>query len=597
MVISKFKYSCALCGSIIYAILSVFLLSHLSPRWTETPYLIFYLLLSFVYFFSISRLFKFPFDRIWPRGALIVISFSLIFSLIRLSDQLIGYAFSFNMQKIYYFIFFITILYFSFYYLIKTLFWIFFKKGHGISVWELSILPSVILNFWKGKRFILFIFLFGLAVRTLFAVQLTINLPPGVMEGPDSQYNEDALYLAQTGNLFDATRPFLSQKGSVVIFYATIYKIFGYYPLIARLFNALLGAICILFTYAIARFIFDETAAKIASILSAGYGFLIQYGGYIGSEAFGLFTLELFLLALFIAMKRKDFTSQIAAFISGLGLTLLIMARPEYYYSLFLIFPWIAFSWRKSKIKILFFSFGFMVIALPWMYRNFLTFGDFTLSSIVSASESTQQLLLHQTWFYEFKKFEAAGIPVNDFQQMLAQIFHHPLITLQIIWPHLAGQIMRFWDYDIFFTPAFIFLQPKSSAYNMVLCFYLYCFMVAGIFLSQKEWRYSMPLLFLILFKMISYALTTSQTMYDPVDGIFIQEFKDWYRFTIVPLTHVLMGGGIAYLLRSRYLLHFSPQMKPGYFLDILINIRRIISEGKIQRKYSHGHPYWIKWK
>jgi predicted nucleotidyltransferase len=26
-----------------------------------------------------------------------------------------------------------------------------------------------------------------------------------------------------------------------------------------------------------------------------------------------------------------------------------------------------------------------------------------------------------------------------------------------------------------------------------------------------------------------------------------------------------------------------------------LINIRHIISEGKIQRKYSHGHPYWIK--
>lgn len=28
---------------------------------------------------------------------------------------------------------------------------------------------------------------------------------------------------------------------------------------------------------------------------------------------------------------------------------------------------------------------------------------------------------------------------------------------------------------------------------------------------------------------------------------------------------------------------------------NILRNIRRIISEGKIQRKYSHGHPYWIK--
>lgn len=28
---------------------------------------------------------------------------------------------------------------------------------------------------------------------------------------------------------------------------------------------------------------------------------------------------------------------------------------------------------------------------------------------------------------------------------------------------------------------------------------------------------------------------------------------------------------------------------------NILRNIRRLISEGKIQRKYSHGHPYWIK--
>ncbi len=548
--LSKPKYYFALCGSIIYAILSVFLLSRLSPRWTTAHYLIFYAFLSFVYFFSISRLFKFPFDRILPRGALFVILFSLIFSLIRLSDQLIGYFFSFDVQKIYYFIFFVTLLYFSFYYFIKTLFPIFFERGSGISVWLQSQRPigmTFLQRFWKGKRFILFIFLFGLAVRTLFAVQLTIHLPPGVMGGPDSQYNEDAVYLAQTGNILDATRPFLSQKGSVVLFYAAIYKIFGYYPLIARLFNALLGAICILFTYAIARFIFDETAAKIAAILTAGYGFLIQYGGYIGSEAFGLFTLELFLLALFIAMKRKDILSQIAAFISGLGLTLLVMARPEYYYSLFLIFPWVVFLWRKSKMKILFFSFGFMILALPWMYRNFLTFGDFTFSTIVSAVDSTPQSLLHQTWFYEFKKFQAAGIPVNDFKQMLAQIFHHPLLTLKIIWPHLGSQIARFWDYDIFFTPAFIFLQPKSSAYNMVLCFYLYCFMVAGIFLTRKEWSYSILLLFLILFKTISYVLTTSSTMYEPIEGTFTQDFKDWYRFTIIPLTHILMGGGIAY--------------------------------------------------
>ena len=28
---------------------------------------------------------------------------------------------------------------------------------------------------------------------------------------------------------------------------------------------------------------------------------------------------------------------------------------------------------------------------------------------------------------------------------------------------------------------------------------------------------------------------------------------------------------------------------------NILRNIRHLISEGKLQRKYSHGHPYWIK--
>jgi len=113
--------------------------------------------------------------------------------------------------------------------------------------------------------------------------------------------------------------------------------------------------------------------------------------------------------------------------------------------------------------------------------------------------------------------------------------------------PHIAKGFYSFWDYNVFFTPAFIFLEPKNSCYNMALCLYLYMFMIIGFFIKGKARSAALFLIFLIAFKTVSYIFTTTPTFYE--EGRLMPLFKDWYRFTIIPFTHVFMGAGIAWLI------------------------------------------------
>jgi len=590
--------------ALIYSIAASLLLSKISPAglyksWDTTRYLVAYCLLSLIYLIWMSKFLKRDLASLLPGGIAAVIVFSLIFSLIGLEGTLLELAFTRKIQRAYFLCFFLTLMYAVFYNVVKSV----YSAARGFKDHNLVLSTSRYLTFhyialipyfiyelvkdrsvkhviiiiaafgaygigtlalrnkaikdnlyrlsrfmWDEKRFIFLIFVFALAIRVLFAVQLTRNLPPGMMGGPDSlATSQEAKYVAETGDMSAGPNSFLSQKGAVILFYALIYKIFGYDPFAARLFNALLGALSVVLTYYIARFIFNSTAAKIAAFLTAGYGFMIQYGIYIGSESLGLFALELFILGIIVASQKPDTCRfDIWPLISGAALALTIMTRPEYYYALAVIFLWVFYIFRGRKTGILFFFAGFIIIAAPWMYRNLLVLGEPTISSLLT-SRFKGDYMGGAIWHYELTKFAEAGLSVTGAKDILLNIIYHPVLSLNILLPHISKGIYSFWDYNTFFSPAFVFIEPKTSGYNMILCFYLYSFMVAGFFVSRNKLNFAALLLFLIVLKTVTYIFTTSATFWDGVN--YLSELKDWYRFTMVPLTHIFMGGGIMYLI------------------------------------------------
>jgi hypothetical protein len=370
------------------------------------------------------------------------------------------------------------------------------------------------------------------------------------MEGPDTQeIHNESIELSRTWDILDGKPVFLNQKGSVVIFYAAIYKAFGEDPLYGRLADAILGALCVLMAFYIADRMFGATAAKIAAALGAGYGYLIQYGVYIGTESIGLFSLMLFVCGVIAAEGKRGMMPYIFALVSGLSFAVCVMARSEYYYAIIPAFIWVVWTLRKSKAHMLPFFAGFAVIALLWSWRNLLAFGDFTISHLLTSSFKDDWL--GQLWRYEAEKFAAAGITATGPGEMLRQLFVHPFMALDIIFLRFAKGFYSFWDYNVFFTPAFVFLEPKNSCYNMALCLYLYMFMIMGFFIKGKARSAALFLIFLIAFKTISYIFTTTPTFYE--EGRLMPLFKDWYRFTIIPFTHVFMGAGIAWLISKSH--------------------------------------------
>lgn len=590
-------------SSLIFVGVSLLLLTRVTPgegfyqSWDTTRYLAAYLLISVLYFSGVSLLLGLKWGALIPSGILSSVVFSLGLMLVRLNGILLEIARPIKIQKVYFqvlllsFICFVAILtvriirnaisaarerdvklplsfYVLFHYaaLMPYMAYKLMRTGntkHNMIVFFSIIISTIVMlvlrnrgireglrklaaYFWDARRFLIIIFVFALAARVMFAVQLTRNLPSGFMEGPDTQaINDEALDLSRTWNILDSKPIFLNGKGSVVIFYAVIYKLFGYNPLYGRLADALLGALCVLLTFYIADRLFGHTAAKIASILTAGYGYLIQYGVYIGTEALGLLSIMVFVSGVLAARDRPKAAVIVLTLISGMSLAICVMARSEYYYAIIPAFIWVIIALRKERTGIAFFAAGFAVLALLWSWRNLLAFGNFTMSNFVTAD--FKDAWLGHLWQYETNKFAEAGIAVSGIGDMFRQLFISPAVAIKILAPHIIKCFYSFWDYNVFFTPAFIFLEPKDSCYNMALCFYLYLFMVAAFFLPAKRRDATLFLVFILLFKTASYIFTTTPTFYD--GGKLVALFKDWYRFTIIPFTHVFMGGGIAYLI------------------------------------------------
>ena len=160
-------------------------------------------------------------------------------------------------------------------------------------------------------------------------------------------------------------------------FLAGIYSISAGSILVARLANAVLGTLAVLFSYLLACQTFSKKVAAWAATIHAFTPSLILYSGLLASENVAI---PLLLASMICALRGlvRNHPGWLAT--SGLILGWTCLAR-----SLFILLPVTWMIWallrkvalRKIVAAAIWVAVGIVVALLPWIIRNALTFGRF----------------------------------------------------------------------------------------------------------------------------------------------------------------------------------------------------------------------------
>ncbi len=221
----------------------------------------------------------------------------------------------------------------------------------------------------KNKK-LLFAFSAALLVRLAFVAAF----PPGTPTDDSGGYDAIAWNLASgSGFSIEEGIPTPVRAPGFPVFLAAAYMIFGHSPLAAALLQAVLGALCALLAYDVAKSFFNERAGLLAAWFMAFSPVPIAYTGLLLSET--LFTLLLLAsVALYARSGLGEKTALLAA--SGALLGLATLTRPTT-----ILFPGavalalLIAGGKRPVRKILILSLAFAAVILPWTARNYSRFG------------------------------------------------------------------------------------------------------------------------------------------------------------------------------------------------------------------------------
>ncbi|MGZ9165574.1 MAG: ArnT family glycosyltransferase [Anaerolineales bacterium] len=187
------------------------------------------------------------------------------------------------------------------------------------------------------------------------------------------------------------------------LYLATLYKLFGIQPFIARLLQAMItGVLQTLFTWRIGRRIFGEKVGLLAAASSAVYIYFFYYAGALITESFYivgiLWTLDAAFRVVSASREVPKDRSRIRWLELGLAIGFTVLLRQLFFLFLPFLFVWIWWNvqeqpageevqhstWKYrihwSAIKGL--TVVIMVLALlvaPWTFRNYQAFRTFVL--------------------------------------------------------------------------------------------------------------------------------------------------------------------------------------------------------------------------
>lgn len=162
---------------------------------------------------------------------------------------------------------------------------------------------------------------------------------------------------------------------------AAIYRVFGYYPLVARLIMGLLSVLIVWLLYLVARRLFTERIALLASAIAAGYPYLVFYGVTLVTET--PFTLAL-LLAVYMALQiQADTHFRIASWLYlSVSLALLVLLRMAaiFFVPVLLLWLWLTMQQPRRLYLLSMPVLGVMIALAPLTLRNYWLWGQVNLS-------------------------------------------------------------------------------------------------------------------------------------------------------------------------------------------------------------------------
>jgi 4-amino-4-deoxy-L-arabinose transferase-like glycosyltransferase len=280
------------------------------------------------------------------------------------------------------------------------------------------------------------------------------------------------------------------------LYLAGIYRLIGYHPLGARLFQGIVGgALMCLFIYLIGRRIVSERVALLGAGLAAVYGYFIYYSVALMTETFFI---VMVLLSLLVSLQLKDEPSLARWILLGLSLGVATLIRQTILLFAPVLFVWLFWE-LKGRIRLWHFvvSLGMIVLLItPWTMRNYHVYRQFLPlnSNAGYALYASNHPHLGTDW-----RNENIVVPVPE--ELAGQneaAINHALLRKGIgfvledpgryLWLILdkALEYFQFWP-----------SSQSSSISNLarVLSFGLYMpFMLLGLLLSLSHWRNYIPL-------------------------------------------------------------------------------------------------------
>lgn len=280
------------------------------------------------------------------------------------------------------------------------------------------------------------------------------------------------------------------------LYLAGIYRLIGYHPLGARLFQGIVGgALMCLFIYLIGRRIVSERVALLGAGLAAVYGYFIYSSVALMTETFFI---VMVLLSLLVSLQLKDEPSLARWILLGLSLGVATLIRQTILLFAPVLFVWLFWE-LKGRIRLWHFvvSLGMIVLLItPWTMRNYHVYRQFLPlnSNAGYALYASNHPHLGTDW-----RNENIVVPVPE--ELAGQneaAINHALLRKGIgfvledpgryLWLILdkALEYFQFWP-----------SSQSSSISNLarVLSFGLYMpFMLLGLLLSLSHWRNYIPL-------------------------------------------------------------------------------------------------------
>jgi 4-amino-4-deoxy-L-arabinose transferase-like glycosyltransferase len=246
------------------------------------------------------------------------------------------------------------------------------------SAWQLS-----------STRVLLFLLVFvGLLLRLAMAIHLGLNAPP--KPGSDAaEYDSYAWNLVQGHGYRGISPDVKSADGKLLehptayrapgtsTFWVGLYVLSGHRYDVLRFAQCVLGALSILFVYAIGRRCFDENVALLAATIYTFWPTSLLYSTELGSEPLYTFLFCWFILAALKFAERPTWLNSSAA---GLLLGLAMLTRSNAVLMVALLILWTLWQFRwtpKGLIRGVAISLFALATLIPWTVRNYHVFHSF----------------------------------------------------------------------------------------------------------------------------------------------------------------------------------------------------------------------------